>query len=216
MPAGGLLGRQPAVRKVGRLSQLESPQAGSNAVTVSDSDSAAPLPGSWERQAASAGDLQSYHSHCPSRSCSRCTKSAVPPLAVGRLAAVGRFRADQATVTPAETLTQMRKSIDGRASIEETHGGPTATQIVASEQDTNRHSHDGDQARIKLNAQGNDQEAPEHAQEVTHGSAKEDGTGVSGLGPPASLRQGSHGLRGPHTGGRNDRLVPVGWRMWSR
>ena len=45
----------------------------------------------------------------------------------------------------------MRKSLDGRASMEETHGGPTT--IVASEQDTNRHSHDGEQARIKLNAQ---------------------------------------------------------------
>jgi hypothetical protein len=41
---------------------------------------------------------------------------------------------------------------------------------------------------------GHHQEPPEHAREVTlaHGSANEDGTGVSGLGPPA--RQGTtHG-----------------------
>ncbi len=63
---------------------------------------------------------------------------------------------------------------------------------------------------IKLNAQ------PEviiknlqntwHAREVTsgaHGSAKEDGAGVPGLGPgPPALRQG----RGPHIGVRTQRL----------
>ena len=116
--------------------------------------------------------------------------------------------------------------------------GPTAiaATTLASEQDTYGHSHDhGDQAQHPGHHH-DDQEPPEHAisasaREVTsaHGSAKENGAGVSGLGPPArqettlflerisyDLSVKKHPKRQTRTGGRCrgfDRLVG-GWQMW--
>jgi hypothetical protein len=60
-------------------------------------------------------------------------------------------------------------------------------------EDTNGHSHEGDQAQRPSRAiiSASDQEPPEHAREVppAHGSAKEDGAGAaSGLGPASKAR----------------------------
>ncbi len=75
--------------------------------------------------------------------------------------------------------------------------GPTV--IMASEHDTNGHSHDGDQAQRP----GRHEEPPKHARRgvtaaAAHRSAKEDGAGVSGL-------------TQSHTVGRNGRLVE--WQL---